>query len=70
MHKTTFKTIVGDVKFAANGEWAEPRIILVQYRDIASSDIEQFKQAGKQVILYPPQYKSGDLRVPFDATKK
>jgi branched-chain amino acid transport system substrate-binding protein len=70
MHKTTFKTIVGDVKFAPNGEWAEPRIILVQYRDIASSDIEQFKQAGKQVILYPKQYKSGDLRVPFDSTKK
>ena len=70
IHKTTFPTVVGDVKFAANGEWAEPRILLVQYQGIVGNDLEQFKEAGKQVILYPPKYKSGDLKVPFEAVKK
>ncbi|HET9903646.1 MAG TPA: amino acid ABC transporter substrate-binding protein [Xanthobacteraceae bacterium] len=70
MHKATFPTVVGDVKFAANGEWAEPRLLLVQYQGIVGNDVEQFKQPGKQVIIYPPQFKSGEMKVPFDSTKK
>jgi branched-chain amino acid transport system substrate-binding protein len=66
----TFSTIVGDIKFGTHGEWAEPRVLLVQYRDIVGNDIDQFKQAGKQVIVYPPRYKSGELRVPFTPTKR
>jgi branched-chain amino acid transport system substrate-binding protein len=70
MHKATFPTVVGDVKFAANGEWAEPRLLLVQYRGVAGNDVAQFKQPGKQVIIYPPRFKSGELVVPFDSTKR
>jgi branched-chain amino acid transport system substrate-binding protein len=69
IHQTTFKTIVGDVKFGPNGEWAEPRFLFVQYRNITGSDVDQFRQAGKQVILYPPQFKSGDLAYPYDDAK-
>ena len=65
LHKTVFKTIAGDIKFGASGEQPEPRNLTVQYRGIVGNDIEQFKQPGKQVILYPPQYKSGDLQSPF-----
>ncbi len=65
MHRAVFHTIVGDIKFGASGEQPEPRTLWVQYRGIAGNDIEQFKEAGKQVILFPPQYKSGDLRYPF-----
>ena len=32
---------------------------------ISGNDIAQFKQPGKQVILYPPELKSGDLIEPF-----
>ena len=65
IRKTTFQTVVGDIKFGARGEWAEPRVLYVQYRGIVGNDIEQFKQAGKQVILYPPRFKSGDVKEPF-----
>ena len=34
LHKTTFKTIVGDIKFAPHGEWETARIITVQYQNI------------------------------------
>lgn len=66
---STFKTVVGDIKFGDRGEWAEPRVLYIQYRNIVGNDVEQFKQAGKQVILYPPRFKSGDVRGPFVSMK-
>ena len=46
------------------GDWRERRVIMAQFRNIAGNDLEQFRQAGKQVVLDPPSLKSGDL-VPF-----
>ena len=66
---TKFSTIVGDIKFGSRGEWAEPRILLIQYRGISGNGIDQFKEPGKQVILDPARFKSGDLAVPFEPVK-
>ncbi len=66
----TFKTIVGDIKFAPGGEWAEPRPLFIQYQNIAPNDVNQFREAGKQVILYPPQLKSGPFIYPFSDIKR
>jgi branched-chain amino acid transport system substrate-binding protein len=65
-----FTTIIGDIRFGDRGEWAEPRLLLVQYRGIVGNDIEQFKQPGKQIILHPARYKSGELQVPFEPIKR
>jgi len=70
IHANKFSTIVGDIKFGANGEWEESRVLLVQYRGVAGNDIEQFKQPGKQVIVHPPKFQSGELAVPFEPIKK
>ena len=70
IHKTTFHTIVGDVTFAPNGEWAKSRVLFVQYRDIKDNDVEQFRQGGKTPILYPPEYKTGDLVYPYSDIKR
>ncbi len=69
MHANTFKTVVGDVKFAPNGEWAKARILFVQYQGVKGNDLDQFRRAGTQVILYPPAFKSGTFRYPYDARK-
>ena len=69
IHATTFHTIVGDVKFADNGEWEKSRVLFVQYQNIKGNDIDQFRQAGRQVILYPPEFKSGEFRYPYSETK-
>jgi len=69
IRSTSFKTVVGDIKFGDRGEWAEPRVLYVQYRDIVGNDVEQFKHPGKQVILYPPRFKSGEVRAPFVSMK-
>jgi branched-chain amino acid transport system substrate-binding protein len=70
MRTATFDTVVGPIKFGDRGEWAQPRILLVQYRGIEGSNVDQFKQAGKAVILHPPQFKSGELQVPFTPEKR
>jgi len=70
IRKTTFKTIVGDIKFAPSGEWAKSRALFVQYQNVAPNDVNQFRQAGKQVILYPPEFKSGPFVYPFSTIKR
>jgi branched-chain amino acid transport system substrate-binding protein len=70
MHKTKFKTVVGDIKFGPLGEWDPGRELLVQYQNIKGHDVKQFEEAGKQVILFPPELKSGTLRVPFTPSKE
>ena len=69
MHGAKFSTIVGDIAFGARGEWAEPRILTVQYHGIEGNGLEQFKQPGKQVILDPAGFKSGELVTPFEPMK-
>jgi branched-chain amino acid transport system substrate-binding protein len=66
IHEHEFSTVVGNVRFAKNGEWAEGRPLYVQYRGIKGNDLEQWKRPGHAVVLYPPQWKSGDLLYPYD----
>jgi branched-chain amino acid transport system substrate-binding protein len=70
IHAHTFHTIVGDVKFAENGEWERSRILFVQYRGVKGSDLEQFKEPGRAVILYPPEFKSGKFQYPYSDIQK
>jgi branched-chain amino acid transport system substrate-binding protein len=65
IHATTFKTIMGDIKFGPDGEWAEPRILTIQYQGVKGNDLEQFSKPGVQVILDPPAYKTGSLQYPY-----
>ncbi len=65
MHANSFPTIVGDIRFAKNGEWTEPRMLMVQYQGIEGNGVEQFRDPARYKILYPPAFKSGDLVVPY-----
>jgi branched-chain amino acid transport system substrate-binding protein len=64
------KTIVGPIKYQRNGEWANARVLMVQFTGIKDKDVEQFRQPGKQVILSPEKYKTGELRFPFEKARK
>jgi branched-chain amino acid transport system substrate-binding protein len=66
---TTFKTVLGDVKFGEGGEWAESRIIFVQFRGIKGTDVEQFRDTSHQVVVAPAEYKSGDVIYPYTTAK-
>ena len=43
IRKTTFKTVVGDVKFGDKGEWAKMRMLLVQFQNMKGNSIDQFR---------------------------
>jgi branched-chain amino acid transport system substrate-binding protein len=65
----TFKTVVGDVKFGKGGEWAESRVLQVQFRNIKGNDVGQFRDIANQVVVSPADYKSGDLIYPYEKAK-
>ena len=65
IHANAFETIVGKVKFGANGEWEQARILLVQYQNIKDNDLSQFAGPGKRVVLLPEALKSGSLIYPY-----
>ena len=43
---------------------------MAQFRGVVDKNIEQFRNPGKQVILFPAKLKSGDLSAPFEAARK
>ena len=46
----TFKTIIGDVTFGKDGEWAAPRVVWTQFQNIKGNDLEQFKDPATEVV--------------------
>jgi branched-chain amino acid transport system substrate-binding protein len=69
LHKTTFKTVVGDVKFNAQGEWTEERTLAAQFQNIKGNSIDDFRDLKTEVIIYPPQFKSGEVIYPYEKAK-
>jgi branched-chain amino acid transport system substrate-binding protein len=70
LHEHEFKTIVGPIAFAADGERKESATLMAQFRGVVDKNVEQFRSSGKQVILFPDRLKSGDLITPFEAARK
>ena len=64
------KTIVGPIRFRADGEWANARVVQAQFRGVTDKNLDQFRQPGRQVVLFPEQYKTGDVIAPFEKARK
>ena len=70
IRKTTFKTIHGDIKFGAGGEWAVSRMLQVQYHDIKQgAGIEVFRGMDYQTVLTPGDLKTGNVIYPYEKAK-
>jgi branched-chain amino acid transport system substrate-binding protein len=66
----TFKTVVGDIKFGSNGEWVEPRVLAVQFQNITKAgDMDEFRNPKTEVVLWPPELKTGDIQYPYSDVK-
>jgi branched-chain amino acid transport system substrate-binding protein len=71
MHKTTFKTIMGDIKYGANGEWVEGRMLQVQYHDIKQgAGLDVWRGMSYQTVLTPPSLKTGTVVYPYEKAKQ
>jgi branched-chain amino acid transport system substrate-binding protein len=62
---TTFNTVMGAVRFGVNGEWAEPRVLQVQFQRISGHAIDQFQNGSRQIVVTPPNFTSGEVRFPY-----
>ncbi|HEY1936099.1 MAG TPA: amino acid ABC transporter substrate-binding protein [Acetobacteraceae bacterium] len=65
MRTHTFKTIVGDIKFGSNGEWAEPRVLETQFQNVTANSVDQFNNPKTEVVLWPASEKSGNIEYPY-----
>jgi len=70
LRKNEMKTIVGPIRYDKSGEWANPRVVQAQFRGVVDKNVEQFRDPKKQVVIYPDQYKTGDVLVPFEKARK
>ncbi len=62
---TTFSTVMGSVRFGVNGEWAEPRVLQVQFQGISGHTVDQFQSGSRQIVVSPSNFASGELRFPY-----
>ena len=38
---------------------------MVQYQGVKDNKLETFAKQGTRVVLYPPEWKSGDINFPY-----
>lgn len=61
----SFETVIGTVRFGESGEWAQPRIIQVQFQNIDNHEVDTFRDSRTQVVVSPPEYVSGSFVYPY-----
>jgi branched-chain amino acid transport system substrate-binding protein len=66
MRQATFQTVVGEIKFGPLGEWTQERTLAAQFQNIKGNSIDDFRDTKTEVIVYPPQFKSGDIIYPYE----
>ena len=69
LRNNTIKTIMGDIKFGKGGEWAESRMLQVQYHGIKGNSLDQFKGMDTQTVLTPADLKTGNIIYAYEKAK-
>lgn len=70
LHSHTVHTVVGDIQYDAAGEWTKQRNVFTQFQNVAPNDREQFRAGKVQPILWPPEYKTGNIIYPYAEARK
>jgi branched-chain amino acid transport system substrate-binding protein len=65
-----FNTIAGEIAFGPDGEWAQPRMVFTQFRNVQPNNIEQFKDTARQVVVWPENHATGKFIYPYADAKK
>jgi len=69
MHGHPFSTVVGTFSFGADGEWSHQRVLATQFHDVIANNVDQFRDVSRETILWPPEYKTGDMIYPYSQPK-
>jgi branched-chain amino acid transport system substrate-binding protein len=69
LHSNAVNTIVGPVEFGPDGNWLESRIVWGQYRGVQDKNIDQFRTAGRQIVVHPEALATGKVIAPYKAAR-
>ena len=69
LRKNEMQSVVGKVRYGAQGEWASARLVHVQFRNVVDKNIEQFKQRDRQIVLSPDSFRTGEIIAPFEKAR-
>ena len=71
LRKGSFKTVMGPIKYGAKGEWAEGRMMQVQYHGIKpDANLETWRGMSYQTVLTPGKLKTGDVVYPYEKARQ
>ena len=65
MRSHIFNTIVGEITFGKDGEWTKSRVVFTQFQHVTGNTLDQFKDTTHEVVVWPKEYKSGDMIYPY-----
>jgi branched-chain amino acid transport system substrate-binding protein len=70
MHTHTFATVVGNISFGKDGEWTKSRVVFTQFQHVAGHSLDEFKDTTHEVVVWPDEYKAGNMVYPYADAKK
>ncbi|MFL6796710.1 MAG: amino acid ABC transporter substrate-binding protein [Xanthobacteraceae bacterium] len=70
IHTNSFSTVAGEIAYGTDGEWKKSRQFFTQFQGITGNDINQFRDTTHQVIVWPAEYKTGDIIYPYENARK
>jgi branched-chain amino acid transport system substrate-binding protein len=70
MRSHAFSTIVGEITFGKDGEWTKSRVVFTQFQHVTGNTLDQFKDTKHEVVVWPKEYKSGDMIYPYAEARK
>ena len=70
LHSHTFQTVVGEIGFGKDGEWSSTRQFLTQFQNVEPNNLDQFRAGSKQPVLWPAEYKTGEMIYPYENARK
>ena len=65
LRSRAFSTIVGEITFGKDGEWTKSRMVFTQFQHVTGNTLEQFRDTTHEVVVWPKEYKSGDMIYPY-----
>jgi len=63
-------TVVGDITFGKDGEWAKSRVFFTQFQNLTGNSLDNFRDTTHEVVVWPDEYKTGNLIYPYSEAKK
>jgi branched-chain amino acid transport system substrate-binding protein len=70
IHAAKFSTVAGEISYGKDGEWSKSRQFFTQFQGVSGNDLAQFRDTKHQVIVWPDQYKTGEVIYPYQDAKK